>query len=213
MGLGKFFTSNTKMGVRCKGNGEETVKAIGHLQRSTPFPTSLQPPTSGGSRQSRASGGREPAKSKPGTLGVPGQTTLTYGSCYFQVPPTVPRGAWADGWILHAGSNPRPKSLFLCGGMYLHGPRVLLTKWSSGFTFYSVSIPQVLVEVSLCSTSLSVQVLGNYRLVCTVVARRGGTPRHQSAHGLLRKKHCCLHFPCLPLVSLSQLSFGRGAEC
>lgn len=91
------------MGVRCKGNGEETVKAIGHLQRSTPFPTSLQPPTSGGSRQSHASGGREPTKSKPGTLGVPGQTTLTYGSCYFQVPPTVPRGGGQmDGYFMLA---------------------------------------------------------------------------------------------------------------
>ncbi|CAK7289131.1 hypothetical protein VULLAG_LOCUS266 [Vulpes lagopus] len=46
----------------------------------------------------------------------------------------------------------RPEIPFLC-------PKALWTSQSGGFTFHSVSIPQVLMEVSLCSTSLSGQAL------------------------------------------------------
>lgn len=55
----------------------------------------------------------------------------------------------------------------------------------------------------LCSTSLSVQALGNYRQVCV---GEESIPQNQSADD------CFLHFPWLALASFSKLSFGKCVE-
>lgn len=61
-------------------------------------------------------------------------------------------GGGEMGRGMSCGLEYRPECHILC-------PKVLLTRQSGSLTFHSVSISLVLVEVSLCSTSLSGQAL------------------------------------------------------
>lgn len=124
------------------------------------------------------------------------------GSGHFQVLPTVlsERGKWAE--VLHAGSNTHQNFPFYV---------VACTSWpqrsvDKGEQWFHISVFLFLKFLwkILCSTSLSVQALGNYRQVCV---GEENTPQNLSVGD------CFLYFPWLALAFFSKLSSGKCVEC
>lgn len=87
---------------------------------------------------------------------------------------SVEAGKWVE--IIHAGLNTSQNLLF-CALMASTSmaPRCCRKGRVVTSHFY-VSFPPVLGEVSLCSTSLSVQALGNYQQVYTEIGYDMGAP-------------------------------------
>lgn len=124
------------------------------------------------------------------------------GSGHFQVLPTVlsERGKWAE--VLHAGSNAHQNFPF-CVVSCTSWPQRSVDKGEQWFHISVFLFLKFLWKI-LCSTSLSVQALGNYRQVCV---GEESTPQNLSVGD------CFLYFPWLALAFFSKLSSGKCVEC
>lgn len=151
------------------------------------------------SKRQQAEG--EAGKSKPAALVGQGWTALTYGllslSCAVNYT-SVSMEEWAE--VLHAGSNTHQNFPF-CVVACTSWPQRSVDKEEEWFHISVFLFLKFLWKI-LCSTSLSVQALGNYRQV-----GEERTPQNQSVGD------CFLHFPWLALVFFYKLSFGKCVEC
>lgn len=152
-------------------------------------PLSPQPPGHPHLRGSRQNG--EQAKSKPETPVGQGWTALAYGlmslSVYLSGGGEMGRGT--SCWLKRI-----PKSSFWGGGIYLHGPRVLLTRRNNGFTF------QCFCFSSFCG---NFYVLPVYQFKPWVAVGRY-VPERRVPHRIK---------VLLALAFISKLSFGKCVEC